>query len=74
MCLIENAKPRILATTDSLGSVTLCDCGTVSLHLGGVSVRLELADFAQAAAMCQAAMHSIRQTPSLQSELTATLH
>jgi hypothetical protein len=71
MCYIERTEPRTLALTEGLGSITICGCGTVSLHLGCVSVRLELDAFTQASAMCQAAMESLRQDIKLQPELEA---
>jgi len=55
MCT-ENAKVETLATSTGLGSITLCSCGTVSLHVGGVSVRMEMGAFMQAARMCHIAM------------------
>ena len=61
-----------LATCPGLGSITLCACGTVSLHVGGVSVRMELAAFMQAAKMCHLAMlaldpqiRALAQAPSV---------
>jgi hypothetical protein len=52
----ENREVETLATCTGLGSITLCPCGTVSLHVGGVSVRMELGAFMQAARMCHIAM------------------
>ena len=55
----ENRELETLATCSGLGSITLCPCGTVSLHVGGVSVRMELGAFMQAARMCHVAMLSL---------------
>jgi hypothetical protein len=55
----QQAPHETLATCPGLGSITLCPCGTVSLHVGGVSVRMELAAFMQAAKMCHLAMLSL---------------
>jgi hypothetical protein len=52
----ENREIETLATCTGLGSITLCSCGTVSLHVGGISVRLELTAFMQTAKMCHLAM------------------
>ena len=45
----------ILANTAGLGQVRLCSCGCVHLNLGPVTIRLEPAALAQAAAMLQTA-------------------
>jgi hypothetical protein len=55
----ENREVETLATCTGLGSITLCPCGTVSLHVGGVSLRMELGAFMQAAKMCHIAMLSL---------------
>jgi len=55
MCDQQNVQDT-LATCPGLGSITLCPCGTVSMHVGGVSVRMELGAFMQAAKMCHLAM------------------
>ncbi len=47
--------PATLANTEGLGSVTMCGCGVVSLHLRGISLRMELAAFHELEKMlCQA--------------------
>jgi hypothetical protein len=55
----EQPNTETLATCAGLGSITLCPCGTVSLHVGGVSVRMEMGAFMQAAKMCHLAMLSL---------------
>jgi hypothetical protein len=47
-----------LARHDGLGSITVCSCGTI-LHIGGISVRMELGSFVQTAAMFEQAMKSL---------------
>jgi hypothetical protein len=53
-------------SSSSVGSVTLCDCGTVSLHVGGVSVRMEMNVFAE--------MVALPVQPAPRREVTQTLH
>ncbi|WP_260706862.1 hypothetical protein [Edaphobacter flagellatus] len=52
----ENAVAETLASCPGLGGITLCPCGTISLHVGGVSVRMEPAAFMQMSRMCHEAM------------------
>ena len=52
----QDLERQTLAACASLGSITLCPCGTVSLNVGGVSVRMELSAFVQAARMCHTAV------------------
>lgn len=67
----ETKVQHVLTTVDGLGSVTLCGCGTVSLHLGGVSLRMDPATFAQAVEMCRQAVDSVElQVRSLESVAT----
>jgi hypothetical protein len=51
MCDAENQQ-QTLAIAPGLGSITLCACGTISLHVGGVSVRMAASAFAQPEQMC----------------------
>jgi hypothetical protein len=55
----EQPQNETLATCPGLGSITVCPCGTVSLHVGGVSVRMELSAYMQMARMCHVAMLSL---------------
>jgi len=55
----EQTVHETLATCPGLGSITLCPCGTVSLHVGGISVRMELSAYMQVAKMCHIAMLSL---------------
>ncbi len=57
MC--DKAVHDTLATCPGLGSITLCPCGTVSVHVGGVSVRMEIGAYMQMAKMCHLAMLSL---------------
>ncbi len=59
MCDETMGGPRVLSRVDGLGSVTVCGCGTLSLHLGGVSVRMDAETFAQAVGMCREAMVAV---------------
>jgi hypothetical protein len=61
-------------SSSNVGSVTLCDCGTVSLHVGGVSVRMEMNVFAEMVAMCQHALQALPVQPAPRREVTQTLH
>jgi hypothetical protein len=73
MCSVIQKDIQDLSSS-SVGSVTLCGCGTVSLHVGGISVRMEVNVFAETVAMCQQALNllpvqSVRRVAS-----TETLH
>ena len=72
MCNV-NHEIQGLASSN-VGSVTLCDCGTVSLHVGGISVRMEMAVFAETVAMCQHALRSLPIQPTPQPGIPETLH
>jgi hypothetical protein len=60
--------------SSNVGSVTLCGCGTVSLHVGGISVRMEMSVFAETVAMCQHAMRSLPVPAVSLLEAPETLH
>jgi hypothetical protein len=55
----QETKHQTLASASGLGSVTLCACGTVTLHVGGISVRMEPTAFAQTAEMCRTALAAL---------------
>ena len=57
MC--DEMERKILATAQGLGSITYCSCGTISLNVGGVSVRMEPGAFAQTAEMCRIAIAAL---------------
>jgi hypothetical protein len=57
----EMIEQQTLASAPGLGSITLCPCGTISLHVGGISVRMELSAFLQTGQMYVAAMASLEQ-------------
>jgi len=59
MCDEQKSQNETLASCPGLGSITVCPCGTVSLHVGGVSVRMELSAYMQVAKMCHVAMLSL---------------
>ncbi len=78
MCDEQNPH-ETLATCPGLGSITVCPCGTVSLHVGGVSVRMELSAYMQVAKMCHIAMlsldHQFRTvTNALETAATSVTH
>jgi hypothetical protein len=62
---------QTLATSSGLGSITVCGCGTISVHVGGVSVRMELSAFVQTAEMFRMAIAQL-ETRSLQSTAPKT--
>lgn len=51
----ETGAKRI-ATAEGLGNVTMCDCGTLSLNIQAMSLRLDLKAFAQLLLLCSEAM------------------
>lgn len=51
---------EVLARYQGLGSVSICGCGTVSLHVGGVTLRLEPTAFIQLETMIQDAVETLR--------------
>ncbi len=51
---------EVLARSEGLGSVTVCGCGTISLHVGGVTLRLEPTAFIQLDTMVQDAIETLR--------------
>ena len=64
----EETKRQTLATAVGLGSITLCPCGTISLNVGGISVRMELTAFIQTEEMCREAMAALKlQARAIQS-------
>ena len=59
MCHLSQSMIQSLAQQEGLGSISLCSCGTVSLHIGGVSIRMELSTFIQTVEMCQRGMNAL---------------
>jgi len=57
----ENKGLEILAVCEGMGSVGLCGCGTVSLHVQAMTLRMELRAFHQATAMMQEALAVLEQ-------------
>jgi hypothetical protein len=48
-----------LAVSEGIGSVTLCGCGTLSLNVQALSLRLDMKAFAQLYLMCSEAMERL---------------
>jgi hypothetical protein len=66
MCTEDN-QHQTLASSAGLGSITVCGCGTLSVHVGGVTVRMELSAFVQTAEMFRIAVaHLETQARTLQ--------
>jgi hypothetical protein len=60
-------KHQTLASSAGLGSISACGCGTLSLHVGGVSIRMDLTAFVQTAEMFRIAVaHLEAQARTLQ--------
>lgn len=75
MCDRNPGEIVTLAYLSGFGSVTRCACGTVSLHVGGVSIRMEQMAFLQTADMCREALLALAQQMVLPpAGSTATLH
>ena len=49
----------VLAIHEGLGSITMCGCGVVTLHLGGVSLRMEVSGFSQLETMMREASQEL---------------
>jgi hypothetical protein len=54
-----NAEP--LARSEGLGTITFCKCGTLSINIQAMSVRLDVAAFVQLIAMCEQAVSALEQ-------------
>jgi hypothetical protein len=52
-------KHQTLASSTGLGSITVCGCGTLSLHVGGVSIRMDLTAFVHTAEMFRIAVANL---------------
>jgi hypothetical protein len=64
-------KHQTLASSPGLGSISVCGCGTLSLHVGGVSVRMDLTAFVQTAEMFRIAVANLEaQARTLQPSTT----
>lgn len=46
-----------LASSEGLGSITMCGCGTLSLNVQAMSLRLDAESFAKLLMMCSDAMY-----------------
>jgi hypothetical protein len=64
-------KQQTLASSKGLGSISVSGCGTLSLHVGGVSIRLDLNAFVQTAEMFRIAVANLEaQASALQPPAT----
>jgi hypothetical protein len=64
-------KHQTLSSSVGLGSISVCGCGTLSLHVGGVSIRMDLTAFVQTAEMFRIAVaHLEAQARNLQPSAT----
>lgn len=51
--------PNCLARMDGLGSITQCSCGTVSVNVQALSLRMDIKALAQLLLMCSDAMSAV---------------
>ncbi len=51
-----SSEIRQLASSEGIGSVTLCPCSTLTLNIQALSLRLDMKAFAQLFLMCSEAM------------------
>jgi hypothetical protein len=66
-------KHKTLASSEGLGSISVCGCGTLTLHVGGVSVRMDITAFVQTAEMFRIAVANLEaQARTLQPSTTKT--
>jgi hypothetical protein len=49
----------VLANHEGLGSITMCNCGVVSLHIGGISLRMEISAFSRLETMIREATEEL---------------
>lgn len=49
----------VLAALEGLGSITMCSCGVVSLHMGGISLRMEISAFSRLETMVREATEEL---------------
>lgn len=54
-----SSPSKVLSELPGLGSVALCDCGTVHVAVGAVTVRLAPEAFLQMMSMCRDAMENL---------------
>ena len=66
-------KHQTLSSSVGLGSISVCGCGTLSLHVGGVSIRMDLTAFVQTAELFRIAIaHLENQARTLQPSTAKT--
>jgi 8-oxo-dGTP pyrophosphatase MutT (NUDIX family) len=58
--MAEKSSPNTtLAAQEGIGSITMCDCGVVSLNMGGVTIRLEITAFSRLETMIREAAEEL---------------
>jgi hypothetical protein len=55
----KSSRGTTLAAHEGLGSITMCSCGVVSLHMGGVSLRMEISAFSRLEALVREAAEEL---------------
>jgi len=71
--IAANAEP--LARSEGLGSITFCKCGTLSINIQAMSVRLDVAAFVQLMTMCEQAVAVLQQmSEQLQPQPVTSTH
>ena len=64
-----------LASTHGLGSVAVCGCGTISLNIQAMSLRMDLQSFELTLEMMREALRVMQTRPSLDSPpITHAVH
>lgn len=53
-----NSEP--LARAEGLGSITFCKCGTLSLNIQAMTLRLDMTAFVQLMTMCEQAVTALQ--------------
>jgi hypothetical protein len=66
------SSPIQLSKLEGLGSVTMCGCGVVSLHIAGVTLRLEAGAFQQLEQMLSSAAHALQAREAALNTMAAT--
>lgn len=66
------SSPIQLSRLEGLGSVTMCGCGVVSLHIAGITLRLEAGAFQQLEQMIGAASHALHAREAALNTMTTT--
>ena len=64
----------VLAERAGVGKVTVCGCGVVSLHLGGVTLRLPARALLQVEQLLEAALDQMCELTAAVADRTAVVH